>query len=77
MGLQYVNEQKQISLEIKKTPIRLIFKAAWGLAKIAAIILIVAAFPRLIGVLMIAGGIALLIPVALIGVAFGILKGCI
>ena len=57
--------------------IRLIFKAAWGLAKIAAIILIVAAFPTLIGVLMIAGGIALLIPVALIGVAFGILKGFI
>ncbi|MBO5318071.1 MAG: hypothetical protein J6A74_06480 [Oscillospiraceae bacterium] len=57
--------------------IRLIFKAAWGLAKIAAIILIIAAFPTLIGVLMIAGGIALLIPVALIGVAFGILKGCI
>lgn len=57
--------------------IRLIFKAAWGLAKIAAIILIVAAFPTLIGVLMIAGGIALLIPVALMGVAFGILKGFI
>lgn len=57
--------------------IRLIFKAAWGLAKIAAIILIIAAFPTLIGVLMIAGGIALLIPVALIGVAFGMLKGCI
>lgn len=57
--------------------IRLIFKAAWGLAKIAAIILIISALPTLIGVLMIAGGIALLIPVALIGVAFGILKGCI
>ena len=57
--------------------IRLIFKAAWGLAKIAAIILIIAAFPTLIGVLMIAGGIALLIPVALIGIAFVVLKGCI
>lgn len=56
--------------------IRLIFKAAWGLAKITAIILIIATFPTLIGVLMIFGGIALLIPVALIGVAFEILKGC-
>ena len=56
---------------------RLIFRVAWGLAKIAAIILIIAAFPILIGVLMLAGGVVLLIPVAVIGVAFGILKSCI
>ena len=56
--------------------IRLIFKAAWGLAKIAAIILIIAAFPTLVGALIFAGGVALLIPVALIGVALGILKNC-
>ena len=56
--------------------IRLIFRSARGMEKITAIILFVVAFPTLISVLMIVGGIALLIPVVLIGVAFGILKGC-
>ena len=57
--------------------IRLFFKVAWGLAKIAAIILIIFALPALIGILLLAGGFALLIPLALIGVAFGLLKACI
>lgn len=57
--------------------VRLLFKAAWGLAKIAAIILVIAAFPTLVGVLLIAGGVALLFPIVLIGVALAILKGCI
>ena len=54
----------------------LVFKVAWGLAKIGAIILIVAALPTLMGVMAI-GGFALLIPVALAGSALRILKSCI
>lgn len=56
--------------------IRLIFRSARGTEKFVAIILFVVAFPTLISVLMIVGGVALLIPVVLIGVAFGILKSC-
>ena len=57
--------------------IRLIFKVAWGLAKIFAVILFVLALPALIGCLLYASGILLLLPVLLIGAAFGILKACI
>lgn len=54
--------------------IGLMFKVTWGLAKVVAIILFALALPSLIGCLLIAGGIALLLPVALVGVACGILK---
>lgn len=57
--------------------IGLTFKVAWGLAKIVAVILFVTALPTLIGCLLLAGGVALLIPIALVGAAFGILKACI
>lgn len=57
--------------------IRLMFKVAWGLAKILAVILFVMALPSLIGCLLYASGIILLLPVALIGLAWGILKACI
>lgn len=56
--------------------IRLMFKVAWGLAKILAVILFVMALPSLIGCLLYASGIILLLPVALIGLAWGILKAC-
>lgn len=52
-------------------------KVAWGLAKVVAMILFVLALPSLIGCLLVAGGIALLIPIALVGVACGILKTCV
>ncbi len=54
--------------------VRLLFKAAWGLTKLIAIVLMVAAFPVLVGVLMIAGGFVLLLPVVLIGGAVLLLK---
>ena len=57
--------------------IGLTFKVTWGLAKIVAVILFVIALPALIGCLLLAGGLALLIPIALVGAAFAILKACI
>lgn len=54
--------------------IKLLFKLTWGIAKVIAIILIIIALPTLIGGLMIAGGLILLIPVALIIGAIGIIK---
>ena len=57
--------------------IGLTFKVTWGLAKIVAVILFVVALPTLIGCLLLAGGVALLIPIALVGAAFAILKACI
>lgn len=57
--------------------IALAFKVTWGLAKVVAVILFVLAVPSLLGCFLIAGGVALLIPVALVGAAFGILKACV
>ena len=54
--------------------IKLIFKLTWGLAKIIAVILLIIALPTLAGCLMIAGGVILLIPVALLIGAIGIIK---
>ena len=57
--------------------IGLAFRVTWGLAKITAVVLFTLALPALIGAFLLAGGIALLIPVALVGVAFGILNACV
>lgn len=57
--------------------IKLTFKVAWGLAKVAAVILFILALPSLIGCLIYASGIILLLPVVLIGLAWGILKICL
>ncbi|MBQ6689024.1 MAG: hypothetical protein IJN02_07275 [Bacteroidales bacterium] len=56
--------------------IGLAFKLTWGVAKIAASILIGLAFPVLIVCLVFVGGIALLVPVVMIAIAAGILKAC-
>ena len=56
--------------------IGLALKLTWGAAKIAAGILMVLAMPALIVCLVFVGGVALLVPVALIGIAVGILKAC-
>ena len=56
--------------------LRLAFKVTWGFAKIAASILFVLALPVLIVCLLFAGGVVLLLPVALIALAWGILKAC-
>lgn len=55
----------------------LAFKVAWGTAKIAASILFAIAVPMLALGLIFAGGVLLLIPVAIIAIAFGLLKACV
>ena len=57
--------------------IGLAFKLTWGVAKIAASILIGLAFPVLIVCFVFVGGIALLVPIAMIAIAAGILKACL
>lgn len=57
--------------------IGLAFKLTWGVAKVAATILIGLALPVLIVCLVFAGGIALLVPMALLAIAAGILKACL
>ncbi|MBR5234076.1 MAG: hypothetical protein IKW03_07680 [Clostridia bacterium] len=58
------------------TSIRLAFKITWGVAKIIATILMILAVPIFIVCLVSAGGFVLLLPVALIGGAIGLLKAC-
>ena len=53
------------------------FKLTWGIAKIAASILIGLAFPVLIFCLLFAGGILLLVPLIMIAIAAGLLKACL
>lgn len=55
----------------------LAFKLTWGMAKIFASILMVLALPLLIVCLLFVGGAILIIPVAMIGIAAGIMKSCI
>lgn len=54
----------------------LAFRLTWGAAKVVASILMVLALPLLIACFVFVGGIALLIPVAVIAVAVGIMKAC-
>ena len=53
------------------------FRLTWGVAKIAASILIGLALPVLILCLIFAGGIVLLVPLVMIAIAAGILKVCL
>ncbi len=55
----------------------LAFRMAWGTARILASILFTVAVPLLILCLVFAGGIFLLLPLALVGAAFGVLKACV
>lgn len=57
--------------------IGLAFRVAWGAAKIAASILFALAVPMLVLCLMFAGGVLILVPLAMVGAAFGLLKKCI
>ena len=57
--------------------IGLAFRMAWGTAKILASVLFTVAVPLLILCLVFAGGVFLLLPLALIGIAFGVLKACV
>lgn len=55
----------------------LAFRMAWGTAKILASVLFGLAVPLLVLCLLFAGGIFLLLPLALVGIAFGVLKACV
>lgn len=57
--------------------IGLAFRLTWGAAKVTASVLIGLALPVLIICLLFVGGIALLVPVALIGIAVAILKAVV
>ena len=52
----------------------LAFRLTWGIAKIVAALLLVLAFPALIVGLLFAGGLVLLLPLLMVGAAFGIAK---
>ncbi len=54
----------------------LAFKLTWGTAKIIATILLALSVPVFIVLLVLFGGFALLLPVALIAGAVGLLKAC-
>lgn len=52
----------------------LVFRVAWGTTRIVASVLLSLAGLALVGCLMFAGGIVLLVPVALVAAAVGVLK---
>lgn len=52
------------------------FRLTWGLAKIVGTLLMVLALPVLGLCLLFAGGVMLLIPVAIMAVAFAVLSAC-
>ena len=55
----------------------LAFRLTWGAAKIISSLLFAVAIPLLGVILFFAGGLLVLIPLALMGAAFGILKSCV
>ena len=57
--------------------IGLMLKLTWGMAKIVASVLIALALPVLVFCLIFLGGIALLVPLAMIAIAAGIVKACV
>ncbi len=56
--------------------IKLVLKLTWGLARFAVSILIGLAFPVLVICFLFAGSVALLVPLAMVCVAIGIMKAC-
>ena len=54
--------------------IGLAFRVAWGTTKLIASLLFTLAVPMMVVCLLFVGGIALLLPLALVGLAFGLLK---
>ena len=56
--------------------IGLALRLTWGAARIVASILMALAVPVLVLCFLFAGGVMLLVPVVVIGIAVGILKAC-
>lgn len=57
--------------------LKLTLKVAWSAAKITASVLLGLACPLLILCLVFSGGMALVVPLAMIALAFGLLKKCV
>lgn len=57
--------------------IGLAVKLTWGAARVIASLLMAIALPLLIGCLLFAGGVALILPLAVMAAAVGILKACV
>lgn len=55
----------------------LAFRIAWGTTKIIVSVLFAIALPMLALCLIFAGGLLLLVPLALVSIAFGVLKVCV
>ena len=55
----------------------LVFRVAWSLTKLFALVLFVLSIPALVGCLLFAGGLLIVIPVAMVGMAFGLLNNSI
>ena len=55
----------------------LAFRVAWGTTKIIASLLFTVAVPLLVVCLLFVVGIAVLLPLALVGIAFGLLKAVV
>lgn len=55
----------------------LALKLTWGITKLIASILFTIALPLLIGCLLFAGGLVILLPLGLMGLAFGLLKSAL
>ena len=54
----------------------LVFRLTWGVAKLVAGLLMAVAMPLLVICLIFAGGLVLLLPLALLGIALALLKSC-
>ena len=57
--------------------IGLAFRVAWGTTKIIASLLFAVAVPMLLAGVLFAGGILLLLPLILVGIAFALLKAVV
>ena len=55
----------------------LAFKLTWGAAKVIASLLMAVAVPALIVCLVFIGGFALIAPIGIIAIAFGLQKACV
>ena len=55
----------------------LVFRLAWGVTKILVGLLVTAAAVTLVGGILFAGGLVLLLPIALVGIALGLLKAVV
>ena len=55
----------------------LVFRLAWGVTKFLVGLLVTAAAVTLVGGVLFAGGLVLLLPIALVGIALGLLKAVV